>query len=198
MRQPHKPFSVEIRHAARRKPSSNGAPLPSFAGTVAKRQDDHDAVLRAADALFGAVGDWDDPPQPQAAPSGQEPTRSAAKPVGRILQAIEDPPVHVDVPAEIQSPRRRGRPPGSKNKVQRQPHPVECAERQDAAILNAEQLVASLFGSVEDEPAAVPADPAPRAASRPAGPVGRLRYSWIRKDLGPGERWKRRMSRVCW
>ncbi len=144
-------------------------------------------VFETAAAIFS-------PMSPQRAP-------------GRILQAIEEPPAVV---AETERPQaRRGRPPGSKNKVQRPPAPAKrpvfeaVDEDMDMDMdtadmpspLAADALIAALFGdsdTIDDIPAA---PPAPIVLT---GTGERLRFSWIHKELQPGERWKRRMSRVCW
>jgi hypothetical protein len=213
MRQPLKPFSVEVRHTARRKQSAaNNPPRDLLSSLGPSKDESYDAALKAADALFG--------PSSMAAPAAEALTAkdvfetaaaifspmSPQRAPGRILQAIEEPPPIDATSVEIEkAPARRGRPPGSKNKVQR---PAAAAKRPIFQAIDeeidadeklppaaADELIAALFGdheTIDETPAA------PRASITVMEMGERLRFSWIHKELQPGERWKRRMSRVCW
>lgn len=148
--------------------------------------------MRAADALFGEMTKSDvsaDAP----APAADQPER----PAGRILRAIEPTPVIEIAPAP--EPRRRGRPLGSKNKPRPdlvRPH-AETHGSDDGS--SAEDLVASLFGSADENDTSVPAPivaPVTRVMRIEPGP--RLRLAWLKRELQPGERWKRRLSPLCW
>ena len=208
MRQPLKPFSVEVRHSARRKPVPTASQPRDLLTSLGPSKDDaYDAALKAADALFGQSAAMEQHAADAASVAIEEsdPTTpisaqpSSPRPPGRILQAIEAAPDPVmALEAEKAPAARRGRPPGSKNKVQR---PAAASKRgaKDGRLevvpKAADALITALFGRSDE------ADPPPVVSRAPIllpDDGERLRFSWIRKELQPGERWKRRMSRVCW
>ena len=75
---------------------------------------------------------------------------------------------------------RRGRPPGSKNKVARSRAAPDLSEFFDT----------------------VPGMPAPAPSVFVSLPFKRRpreqRFAWIKKKLGRGERWKRRLPKILW
>jgi hypothetical protein len=157
MRRPVKPFSVEVRRAGRRVPQSF---IPAREVEEAPQPDYFSPVLEPAR-------------EPQRAPE--------AAPPRRVLQDLNEPAF--DALAErlqqLESRlARRGRPPGSKNKLARPRAPTDLSEFFDAA----------------------PQTPAPVAFI--AIPFKRRprehRFAWIKKKLHRGERWKRRLPKILW
>ena len=200
MRQPQKPFSVETRQNGRRKPRPQTmAPRDLFVGIDpgGSRTQSYDAALRAADVLFsGAPARQFEPPALNTSVVDNGATSAAPRPQGRILRAIEEPTVEAPPPV-LAPPVRRGRPPGSKNKTPRSPVARAQCEHQPLVetYTTADELVASLFSADDVVEPVIVKKAVP--ITLPSGGA-RLRFAWIDKDLGPGERWKRRLPRVCW
>ena len=102
MKRPIKPFVVEVRKGQKTQKKSPSAPeLPTFE-LFEEQPRESDALRRAEAALFGGSG-----PRPDASGPGRS---------GRILETIpeDEPPAPLEaLPVEG---KRRGRPPGSRNK----------------------------------------------------------------------------------
>ncbi|GAC1336980.1 MAG: hypothetical protein NVSMB26_24000 [Beijerinckiaceae bacterium] len=156
MRRPLKPFAVEVRRSGRRAPQSF---LPASEPEEAPQPDYFSSVVPSRD--------------PDPAPSGPAPT-------GRVLQDLNEPkhdPL-AERMLELESRlARRGRPPGSKNKVKRTRVAEWASESADVEPhLPLVMLVA------------LPYTRRPREA----------RFRWIKKKLHRGERWKRRLPKILW
>lgn len=164
---------------------------------------DYEAALRAADALFGS-----------AAP---QPAQSAPAPVaGRILPSLieVEPQPERDEEIEIETPRRRGRPPGRARALDPTPsrttREVPKAEGPKAEVSKAEgpkaagpeeatKLVAK---APSREPRAVARSVAPTPSADDQQPElaggrrekSRLQQRWvIGNSAAPGAKWRRRL-----
>jgi hypothetical protein len=156
MRRPLKPFAVEVRRSGR----------------------------RAAQA-FIPLREPEDAPQPDyfssvVAPAVPEPAPSGPGSTGRVLQDLNEPrhdPL-AERMLELESRlARRGRPPGSKNKVKR----VRAAEAASDSSDAEPRLPLVML-------VALPYTRRPREA----------RFRWIKKKLPRGQRWKRRLPKILW
>ena len=185
--------------------------------------DSYEAALRAADALFsGGSAANQAPPAGDQAPRvlgnnvGDETASSRAPHAreaaaanlggGRILRVIDEALPWGSSNTEAETPKRRGRKPGSKNKpkvmsigigalpVTRAP-PERSARRATSASAKnrtpSEPAIAAVQGASLRAPMPVTR---PIAVQRPRVEP----YAWIRKTLKPGERWKRRLPKVVW
>jgi hypothetical protein len=158
MRRPVKPFSVEVRRAGRRVPQSF---IPTREPEEAPQPDYFAPVPEAAR-------------EPRRPP---EPT-----PPRRVLQDLNEPafdPLAERLQQLESRLARRGRPPGSKNKVARPRPTTDLREFFDAAPQTAAAPVAFT---------AIPFKRRPREQ----------RFAWIKKKLHRGERWKRRLPKILW
>jgi hypothetical protein len=162
MRRPVKPFSVEVRRSGRRAAQAFIPPrdVPTLREIEEAPQPDYFSPRAPAAA------------EPQSARE-QAPPR-------RVLQDLNEPR-HDPLAERLQELEsrlaRRGRPRGSKNKVQRTRAAVDLTE---------------FFETPEHPtPAVVVAAPFKR---RPR----EQRFSWIKKKLRRGERWKRRLPKILW
>ena len=160
MRRPVKPFAVEVRRAGRRVPQSfiptreiEEAPQPDYFSPAA---------------------------EPAARESEPGPAQS---PPRRVLQDLNEPafdPLAERLQALESRLARRGRPPGSKNKL---------ARTRAAADLS------DFFDTTQETPA--PARPVLVAIPFKRRPREQ-RFAWIKKELRRGERWKRRLPKILW
>lgn len=227
MRRPVKPFVTEYKSVPRRQTLPSGAhqpflqenePAPAkHADFVrlesnARPEDSYEAALRAADALFSGSRAPGEASVTRPAPRAEEivaelpgaPHALAPERGGRILRVIDEPPPPALVALEeARAPKRRGRKPGSKNKPKALP-----IERAAVDVKPSVQpSVLALVGAANETPivdtllANVPAPPVWMTAATvnmSSRGRGNERFSWVRKTLGPGERWKRHMPKVCW
>ena len=133
---------------------------------------------------------------------------------GRILPSLEEPLAPIFADREADLPKRRGRKPGSKNK----PKTVAIDDFEDTRVPGAivgqdawqPQYAMSETQSDADrlfEPAArgrpfsrIPSSmrPLPPLPANRAMTASRERFAWVRRQLAPGERWKRRLPKVVW
>jgi hypothetical protein len=158
MRRPVKPFAVEVRRAGRRVPQSfiparelQDAPQPDYFTPLAD--------LSAAETQRAL----------EQAPTRrvlQDLSEATADPLAERLQELES------------RLARRGRPRGSKNKVQR---------------TQATTDLSGFFDTPESAPTPVPLAAVP-FKRRPR----EQRFGWVKKKLRRGERWKRRLPRILW
>jgi hypothetical protein len=178
-------------------------------------EDSYEAALRAADALFSpsekpAVVAMSAPRIDHSAMADQdqpgfdsEASELAAQGGGRILRAIDEPPMPGLAELEAEhAPKRRGRKPGSKNKAKA---PVF---QDDAPRLAAHARPAPSASPLEfddedfDDARPLPVVAAPRTVAKAPATTYRERdderFSWVRTKLKPGEEWKRRLPKVCW
>jgi hypothetical protein len=158
MRRPLKPFAVEVRRAGRRVPQSF---IPTREVEEAPQPDYFSPVLEQAAR------------EPQRAP---EPT-----PPRRVLQDLNEPafdPLAERLQQLESRLARRGRPPGSKNKVARPRAATDLSEFFDPAPQMATPVALI----------AIPFKRRPREQ----------RFAWIKKKLHRGERWKRRLPKILW
>jgi hypothetical protein len=158
MRRPLKPFAVEVRRAGRRVPQSF---IPTREVEEAPQPDYFSPVLEPAAR------------EPQRAP---EPT-----PPRRVLQDLNEPafdPLAERLQQLESRLARRGRPPGSKNKVARPRAATDLSEFFDPAPQTAAPVALI----------AIPFKRRPREQ----------RFAWIKKKLHRGERWKRRLPKILW
>jgi hypothetical protein len=124
-------------------------------------------------------------PQPDyftpAGPATPEPPASEQSPPRRVLQDLNEPR-HDPLAARLQELEtrlaRRGRPRGSKNKITRTRTAADLREFFDA-------------------PEAPPAPVVFVAVPFRRRPIEQ-RFAWIKKKLGRGERWKRRLPKILW
>lgn len=180
-------------------------------------EDSYEAALRAADALFSpsekpATSVMSAPRVDHSAIADQEQPGLEAAPSdpvahgngGRILRAIDEPPVPGLAELEAEhAPKRRGRRPGSKNKVK-----VPVFEDDAPRPTSYARPTPSVPSFDFDDEAFDDARPAPVVAAAPrAAPKAPAtsyrerddeRFSWVRTKLKPGEEWKRRLPKVCW
>jgi hypothetical protein len=161
MRRPVKPFSVEVRRSGRR------APQPF----IAPRE-----VQIPREAREGPQPDYFTPRAPTLEP---QPTPDQSPP-RRVLQDLNESR-HDPLAERLQQLEsrlaRRGRPRGSKNKVQRPRAPVDLSE----------------FFEAPERPAAVVLVAVAYKRRPPE-----QRFGWIKKTLTRGERWKRRLPKILW
>jgi hypothetical protein len=155
MRRPVKPFAVEVRRAGRRVPQS-----------------------------FIPARGIDEAPQPDYfTQPPQEPQRALEQaPPRRVLHDLNEPafdPLAERLQAFESRIARRGRPPGSKNKVPRS---------------RAATDLSAFFVTVPDTAPAPPVLIGLPFKRRPR----EQRFAWIKKKLGRGERWKRRLPKILW
>jgi hypothetical protein len=170
MRRPLKPFAVEVRRSGRRAPQpflplrelAEEAPQPDYFTPVVE------------------------PATPVASEAQPAPEQSAPR---RVLQDLNEP-LHDPLAERLQQLEsrlaRRGRPPGSKNKVKRSPAPPAF----DISAFFAAPVAPD---GPETAPAAVVLAPVP-FTRRPR----EQRFGWIKKQLRRGERWKRRLPKILW
>jgi hypothetical protein len=157
MRRPVKPFSVEVRRAGRRVPQSF---IPAREVEEAPQPDYFSPVLEHTQ-------------EPQRAPE--------AAPPRRVLQDLNEPafdPLAERLQQLESRLARRGRPPGSKNKVAGSRAASDLSQFFDAAPQTAAPVALI----------AIPFKRRPREN----------RFAWIKKKLHRGERWKRRLPKILW
>lgn len=230
MRRPVKPFVTEYKGPNRRPGHPAGAVqrqsdeffFATFPAEVSARpaadaarhnpEDAYEAALRAADALFSptekaptaaeSIARTDPTAEDQPSLAGESPDHAAPGHGGRILRAIDEPPVPglAELEAE-RAPKRRGRKPGSKNKP-KAPVFLDDAPRV-APPRPAGEIPTFAFLDLDvDAPRSSPAATVARAQAAPEGATYRARndkrFSWVRTKLKPGEEWKRRLPKVCW
>lgn len=99
MKRGKRPFTVEVRRSGAKRA---GFPEPDNSGMSLDPE-----VLRRAEEALGQGRE-----EIQSADSSE-----SDRPRGRILPNLTEPPPEVPMAEEIPAPRRRGRPPGSKNKA---------------------------------------------------------------------------------
>ncbi len=123
--------------------------------------------------------DYSTPPV-EAPPSSPPAPSAEPAPPRRVLQDLNEPR-HDPLAARLQELEsrlaRRGRPPGSKNKTQPTRVSADLSEFFDTR----EVLT----------PIALVAVPYKRRARE-------QRFSWVKKELRRGERWKRRLPKILW
>jgi hypothetical protein len=165
MRRPVKPFSVEVRRSGRRAPQAfipaRDVQIPR-AVQEAPQPDYFTAVVEPAAAA------------PQLMPE------QAPQPPRRVLQDLSEPasdPLAERLQELETRLARRGRPRGSKNKVQRTRAPADLSEFFETPEMPAPVLLV-----------AMPFTRRPREQ----------RFGWIKKKLRRGERWKRRLPKILW
>jgi hypothetical protein len=162
MRRPVKPFSIEVRRSGRRAPQAFIPPREIQVLREVQEAPQPDYFTARAPAS-----------EPQPAPE-QSPPR-------RVLQDLNEPR-HDPLAERLQQLEsrlaRRGRPPGSKNKVQRARTVADLSE----------------FFETLESPAAAPVLVAIPFKRRPR----EQRFAWIKKKLRRGERWKRRLPKILW
>jgi hypothetical protein len=163
MRRPVKPFSVEVRRSGRR------APQPFIPARDLK-------IPREVQET--PQPDYFTPVAETAAPAPQPIAEQA--PPRRVLQDLSEPasdPLAERLQQLESRLARRGRPRGSKNKVQRTSAPTDLSEFFETPETPAPVLLV-----------AVPFTRRPREQ----------RFGWIKKKLRRGERWKRRLPKILW
>ena len=185
--------------------------------------DSYEAALRAADALFSGgstgsqaalAGDRVAPilgdkfsDETASARAPHAPEAAAANPGGgRILRVIDEAPVGGPSDPEAETPKRRGRKPGSKNKPKivsivigalpvTRPPPERTARRAASKASKNRLPSEPAFAAVQAVSLLAPMPVTrPIAAQRPRVEP----YAWVRVTLKPGERWKRRLPKVVW
>jgi hypothetical protein len=185
MKRPIKPFVVEVRKGQKSQKKSAAAPeLPSF-DLFEEQPRESEALRRAEAALFGAVATRSD-------------SSAAANRSGRILETIPDKaPTPAPAPeAPPTDARRRGRPPGSRNKPKdqgeapqtlsleslapkRRGRPPRVAESSVRKVELTPELASAALQSIARASVArapLPTRPAPRG-SGPLGPVKQPRLA---------------------
>lgn len=194
---------------------------PSSFGQVSSADDSYEAAMRAADALFSGSQPQKAAPPPAPVPEEQPsfaeyaprvqvteerqvtqeqvaPTPGGSERSGRILRVIDEPPLQPFAQLEAErAPKRRGRKPGSKNKPKPGLAVVPALAADDV------RPRAATPQSVPPTPYMRSAPSVPRVAvedarSPASAPGSRTPFSWVRKRLGPGEQWKRRLPKVIW
>jgi hypothetical protein len=182
MRRTAKPFIVEVKRNSRKRTSGDE---PGDTALVPPEPvSAHSLRFREAETMFRSAGEVAESPVHRTAPASRSPAAAGkdAKP-GRVLpdliaeaalaeQAVDEPVV-----------RRRGRPPKSPDAL---PAPKKPRAEVDAPP-----------AAEADEMSAAPAYTVPvvlidLAASR------RRRSARSTEGLPRGERWKRRLPKVCW
>ena len=157
MRRPVKPFAVEVRRAGRRVPQS-----------------------------FIPTREVEEAPQPDYFSPVREPAASEPRPAleqsppRRVLHDLNEPafdPLAERLQQLESRLARRGRPPGSKNKVSRTRAATDLSDFFDSPTTPA--------------PVALVAIPFRRRSRE-------QRFAWIKKKLTRGERWKRRLPKILW
>jgi hypothetical protein len=188
MGHPLKPFVVEHRQPNRRHKQSPRVsdvfgPSTSPART-SQVNDSNEAVMRAADAVFGKA-----PPAVAAVPDAAESALEAnpAKPgdkaqTGRILPALDEAntlydPLALRLAEAEKTGSRRGRKPGSKNKPK------------ISTVVPVQPMVPVAPIVTEPEVSFLSVSSAPRF---------RQPFAWIKKEIALGEHWKRRLPKICW
>jgi hypothetical protein len=167
MRRPVKPFSVEVRRSGRRAPQPFIAPR--------EVQTPHEVQVRR---------EAREAPQPdyftRRAPTLEPQPTPDQSPPRRVLQDLNEPR-HDPLTERLQQLEsrlaRRGRPRGSKNKVQRPRAAVDLSQ----------------FFETPETPAAVVLVAVAYKRRPPE-----QRFGWIKKKLTRGERWKRRLPKILW
>ena len=182
MRRDKRPFTVEVRRGGNKTPA---APKTKSRPAAKKIQ----------------------PPVEMAPPTAAElppPALEANKPVGRILPSLVEPEP-VELMAEPDLPRRRGRPPGSKNKPkpgrESSGLPIAAKRRGRPPKVRVSAPTVYEWAASANEPEIVApvrqAEPVVRAIAEPRQAPHERRVSKIlaRYVFGtmakPGERWKR-------
>lgn len=176
-------------------------------------EDAYEAALRAADALFSPaaakpaapaahnphvgslVADRADPPTEAATSEHAGPGNG-----GRILRAIDEPPAPDLAALEAEhAPKRRGRKPGSKNKLKA---PVFEDDAPRSPTRPSASVPPPVFRDEDFDAARPVAAAAPRTSTKASATTYRARddarFAWVRTKLKPGEEWKRRLPKVCW
>lgn len=181
-------------------------------------EDSYEAALRAADALFSpadkAVARVMSAPRidhsalaDQDQPGSEGETSELAHGGGRVLRAIEEPPIPGLAELEAaHAPKRRGRKPGSKNKAKApvfdDDAPRSAPQGPAAHARPTPSAPPPAFRDMDFDAARPAAAAAPRTATKPLATTYRARddarFSWVRTKLKPGEEWKRRLPKVCW
>lgn len=193
MKRGKRPFTVEVRRSGSKRPV-----LPE-ADTGGMSLDPE--VLRRAEEALGQTRD-------EIQPSGQTET---LRPKGRILPNLTEPPPEVPMAEEIPAPRRRGRPPGSKNKPKLpgahpqivgipkrrgrppkiRPEPVVRPAWFTPSAAQSPAIVAHGLPAQQQEMSPTPdLVPLPRMERRMSTILGRWVYGTVPTR---GERWKRRL-----
>ena len=162
MKRPIKPFVVEVRKGQKRPGTPEFMPKP-------EKPSEDDAMRRAEAMLFA----------PQAAPATDD--GLAGSRTGRILESIADPAPEPAILDDLEpTMRRRGRPPGSKNKQKPAPVASMPAKRRGRPPRNPEGSVRQVAVTPELTNAALEAiarvQPAPTLAmpARSTGPAPRF------------------------
>ena len=182
MKRPIKPFVVEVKKATKPKESGKLQLNPKEIKPL-----NHQL---AQQRLF-----------PIAAPAQPKPE----KPTGRILQSLE-----VEPPAPLfeEAPRRRGRPPGSRNKMRVEAGPPPAPKKRgrprkipESAVRQVPvtpDLASALLAQISDTLPPLPlASPPPPPASVSLNRLDQLvasaRAGEVLERVRAGERWKRRL-----
>lgn len=158
-------------------------PFPNADETAqapSREDEDYLAALKAADAAFGVP--------PQIAPKSEAPLPH----VGRVLPSLieEPPPYPVRSPEPKQKSRQKRKAPSKSSAVAKVKKSAPSTKRKATAPLQPagpKSLVAMGSQSAMAEPSS---GSATRHEARP------LRARWVQKtELGPGEKWKRRLTK---
>lgn len=222
MRRQSKPFVTEYRSSGRRGKGSPG-PQAGMDGRSsepetqrvswppAEDDDGFAAAHAAADALFAGSGTTSSKRTSSSTQIGS--SGDAGR--GRILQAIEEPaqdgspdPDGDRSALELtppDTPKRRGRKPGTKRPATRINEPEQSEPLDDFGPAHT-TAAETVHSPASEAPSAI--STASVQVASPTFPVAATlairqrrrgeRFSWVRTKLRPGERWKRRLPKVAW
>lgn len=181
------------------------ADLPKTAATKAEgiwtdslKSDERARAPRESAATSAAEQLFKKPAAPAEDLPGSESDANANR---RILQSLtEEDPVHLILADEAAQPRkRRGRP--AKIRVEGETPPPKPRGRPRKVVTETREMpVQAPAPVVPREAAPVPRLVVAQQARKLPGYVrGDIYSRWARHDtLRPGERWKKRLSKVCW
>ncbi len=199
MRRQIRPFTIERKRNGRPAQAAETQPLdmPAPPPEPPPMKTHGQSMWAAAEALFST------PVKPAGNPEseGQTAADGSQPNGGRILPSLIEPEAPAPTPsyAVEDAPRRRGRKPGSKNKVQRTPRDNQGPHTFDTAARNIFEFWAQEEDAELPAPAPVAATEAPEApAVTNVIPLDLRRRGRVdRAELPRGQRWKARLPRFA-